>query len=810
MLSHRQCAARKPVLLACVDTARLVAGGPVHVSSRHARPTGGDLPTMGATRRKDPLTATKLHWPQAWPPSNRWVRRLLLVVFVCAGAPPGSTQTIGVDATLGHATHSFVPTQALGAAIDRLPYNATDKLFVEPVLKQVLSAGWQMVSYRQNTELHVEAWHWNPQGTWSDSAGKGYFTGSAMPTEIIRHSFGYPLPHRGVTRNDGTETRGYSRLTDGDLNSYWKSNPYLSQAFTGEDDSLHPQWVILDLASKQAINAIRVAWAEPYARRYLVQYWTGEDPIKLPTKGVWQTFPGGKVANGNGGTVTVLLGSTPTTVQFIRVWMTESSNTCDTHGREDRRNCVGYAVRELYVGTLTSDGKFHDLARHTPDQDQTATYCSSGDPWHEPSDLEEKAGDQVGLDLFFTSGFTRGLPAMIPISMLYGTPEDSAAEIAYLERRGYPISYVEMGEEPDGQDMLPEDYAALYLQWATAIHRVDPSLKLGGPVFTGVNKDIEIWPDPDGITSWTARFINTLKRHRRLGDLAFFSFEHYPYEPCKISWSSLYDEPTLVTHILEVWRDDGVPPGVPMFITESNIAWQSSEAFVDNFGALWLADYVGAFLTAGGDAVYYFHYLPLGVHPGCNESPGTFGMFTADSNYQVQSYTSQYFASQLINLDWVQPGNGVHRTFPAASDIRDAAGNVLVTVYALLLPDDRWSLLVVNKDQENQHMVRVSFHDSENNTDSSFSGPVEVTSFGSAQYRWHPTDTGGSADPDGPAKRATIMATPATTYLLPEASVTVIKGIIVRAKLQTVNVDSDSPGLDLDPTRSSNSQPGHR
>ena len=72
---------------------------------------------------------------------------------------------------------------------------------------------------------------------------------------------------------------------------------------------------------------------------------------------------------------------------------------------------------------------------------------------------------------------------MMPVAMLYDTPDNAAAEIAYLEKRHYPISYVEMGEEADGQDMLPEDYAALYLQWATAIHRVDPKLKLGGPSF---------------------------------------------------------------------------------------------------------------------------------------------------------------------------------------------------------------------------------------------------------------------------------------------------------------------------------------
>src|SRR5580704_8056939 len=638
------------------------------------------------------------------PRSMGTARKFVLVAGILAFASISlHAQTIRVDAAPEHSRNSIVPSRALGAVIDRLPYGATDKLFVDPMVKEVLSAGWGTLSYRQNTELHMEAWHWNPAGTWSDPAGKGYFTGSATPGDFVRHSYGYPLPHRGVTHDDGTDMVGYSRLTDGDTNTYWKSNPYLTQAYTGEDDSLHPQWVFLDLSSRQDISAIRIAWAEPYAKKYLVQYWTGEDPIKKPTVGVWQTFPAGAVSDGKGGTATIQLATTPVSAQWVRVLMTQSSNTCDTHGSADRRNCLGYAIREIYLGTTTADGKFHDLIRHTPDQDQTATYCSSVDPWHEPSDLDEKAGDQVGLDLFFTSGFTRGLPAMVPISMLYGTPEDSAAEIAYLERRGYPVSYVEMGEEPDGQDMLPEDYAALYEQWATAIHRVDPAVKLGGPVFTGVNKDIEVWPDPEGITSWTARFINALKRHGRLGELAFFSFEHYPYEPCKMSWSSLYDEPQLVTHILQVWRDDGVPPGVPMFITESNLAWQSSEAFVDILGGLWLADYVGAFLTAGGDGVYYFHYLPLGVRPGCNESPGTFGMFTTDPNYQVQHYTSQYFASQLINQDWVEPGNGVHRTFPAESDIRDAAGHVLVTVYAALLPGGRWSLLVVNKDQENQH-----------------------------------------------------------------------------------------------------------
>ena len=61
--------------------------------------------------------------------------------------------------------------------------------------------------------------------------------------------------------------------------------------------------------------------------------------------------------------------------------------------------------------------------------------------------------------------------------------------------------------------MVPEDYAELYLQWATALHKVDPKLKLGGPIFTGVNEDIKVWPDAQGRTSWLGRFLNYLKAH---------------------------------------------------------------------------------------------------------------------------------------------------------------------------------------------------------------------------------------------------------------------------------------------------------
>jgi hypothetical protein len=711
---------------------------------------------------------------------NRSSFTVVLALIVSNSVATGVAQTVRVDATPSHVANTFSPLYALGSTVDRIPSNATDTFFRADQIKQILSAGWGVVSYRQNTDLFVQAWHWNPNGKWSDRSGKGYFVGNAIPTkQMIRHSYGYSLPHRGFTRNNGTEFDGFSRLDDGDLESYWKSNPYLTSTFTGEDDTLHPQWVVIGLPQKETVNAIRIAWAEPYARAYRVQYWDGDsDAMDAQDKGIWKTFASGDITNAKGGTPTLHLDPSGVSTRFVRVLMTESSNTCDTHGPSDRRNCVGYAIRELYLGSMDDAGNFKDLLHHSPDQKQTLTLCSSVDPWHQPSDLyvapdRMESGDQPGLDLFFTSGITRGLPAIIPIAMLYSTPEDAAAEMTYIKKRAYPVSYIEMGEEADGQYMLPEDYASLYLQFATALHRVDPAFKLGGPVFEGVTEDIKAWPDAKGKTSWFGRFLDYLRAHDRLQDLAFMSFEHYPYDGCETPWENLFQEPELITHIMQVWRDDGLPPRVPMLDTETNA--HGGEAAVDIFGALWLADSFGGFLAAGGKSTHYYHALPYSPpHPICENSWGTYHMFMVDKNYQIRQRTSQFFAAQLITQQWAEPVNADHHLFRATSDVKDSEGHLLVTAYALERPDGRWSLMLINKDHDHAHQVQVVFYDG---TQSRFlMGPVSSITFGKAQYQWHAAGKNGYAEPDAQPVTSTLTGNRTTLYTLPAASLTILRG----------------------------------
>jgi F5/8 type C domain len=700
----------------------------------------------------------------------------LLVAILVAGASgqqeqPAAPAILHVDATPAHVVNSFDPDSALGSSIDVLSRRDIDYVYSPHIVQEALSAGWGPITYRNNTELRMAAWHWNENGAWSDAAHRsGYFTGSTELKEPIRYILAYALPHRGFATSGDRPVAG-PNLT------YWKSNPYLTSKFTGESDALHPQWVVLDLKAEKPVNAVRIAWADPYAVTYQVEYWVGGDALDFDfgPKGEWKQFPLGTVKNAKGGTINLKLADAPVSTRFVRIWMTGSSNTCDEHGAEDVRNCVGYAIQQIEAGATDGTGNFVQAAKAMGEA--LDTYCvSSIDPWHSAEDVNDSGYYQhSGFDLFFTSGLTNGLPAIVPVTMLYGTPDDAAAQIAYIEKRGYRIGYSEMGEEPDGKHALPEDYGALYLQWATALHKVDPNLKLGGPVFEGVNEDIHVWPDAQGRTSWMGRFVDYLKAHGRLSELAFVSFEHYPFEPCTITWKTLYTEPQLMKHILQVWRDDGVPKDVPLMVTENHLAAQLTGPMTTIFAALWLADNVGSFFEGGGAAFYHSPIQPQGLQNSCL-GWASWSNFVSNEHYDIKGYTSPYFAAHMINLEWAQHRAGVHYMFPSSVDVKDSEGNALVTSYALRRPDGNWSIMLVNRDETSPHNLRVVFNDGRSKRELSFAGPVTSVTFGSEQYVWINDGLNSHADPDGPPVATSLMATPQTVFTLPKASITVLRG----------------------------------
>ena len=184
----------------------------------------------------------------------------LNVGALLAQTPPDAI--VHVDTTPSHQINSFDPDSALGSSLDVLSRRDIDRVHTPHIVQESLSAGWGPITYRNNSELRMAAWHWNPNGSWSDAAHQGgYFTGSTELKNPIRYILSYALPHRGFATSGDRPVQGPNLL-------YWKSNPYLTSKFTGESDALHPQWVIVDLQSEKQISAARILWVSPFAKTY--------------------------------------------------------------------------------------------------------------------------------------------------------------------------------------------------------------------------------------------------------------------------------------------------------------------------------------------------------------------------------------------------------------------------------------------------------------------------------------------------------------------------------------------------------------
>ncbi|HJP69076.1 MAG TPA: discoidin domain-containing protein, partial [Sphingomicrobium sp.] len=533
----------------------------------------------------------------------------IMFLWACSSHSPPCTIVI----ESGHAPLNVIrPDRAIGGAIDGLPAGEVEMLFTQHNITAIQTAGLRPISYSLRTELAIDAWHWGEEGSWSDPAHhQGYWTTSDHPRRPVLTGWGYKLPRRGDSI-DQAEDNGYSRLDDGDPRTFWKSNPYLDYELS--HFSSPPQWVAVDLGRPQAISAAKIVWAKPHATQYRVQYWTAADPYD--DEGHWRDFPAGNRHDGVGGVAQLRLAVRPIVTRFVRILLEKSSHRAPA-GAGDIRDRLGFAIGEVGFGKWDNNS-FKDVVRHAPDgAAQTQITVSSTDPWHRESDRDLNA-EQPGFDRIFRSGLTAGAPVVVPVGILYDTPENAAAEFRFLLRRGYPVRQVEMGEEPDGQNVRPDDFAALYRQFAAAIRAVDPKVELGGPNLQDAISDT--WLDDAPDRSWTRRFLAGISKGTR-PDLDFFTFEYYPYDtPCGNIDEKLVGAADILRNDLTRLRQDGVPTSIPWVITEYGFSAFSGRAEVELPGALFDAGMLARFFAAGGSAAYLLGYGPDRLYPpdqGC-------------------------------------------------------------------------------------------------------------------------------------------------------------------------------------------------
>jgi F5/8 type C domain len=717
---------------------------------------------------------------------RKWLCKTLLIpaALQCAFAVQthGNEKPLTVSAIVSADTpvNRLIPTEALGAGIDGHEKGDCAEMFTDKNIAEMLSAGLGPLSYRLRTELGSEVWHWNPRGTWSDPVHNcGYWTSDDSVDEAINVSYGYRLPRRGNTIDQANDD-GYSRMADGDSNSFWKSNPYLDSHFTGEPEEAHPQWVVIDLGAPKLINAIRIHWGTPYATRYRVEYWPGDDPMHLQPDDDddWQPFATGTIADAHGGSELVRLAERPRPVQFVRMLISRSSHI-SAENSGDIRDSLGFAIREIELGKLNKDGRFHDHVRHAPDRHrQTIIYTSSTDPWHRAEDLNPST-EQPGLDFVLRSKLTNNLPVLVPVGVLYDTPENAAAEIQYLLRRNYSVEGIELGEEPDGQWVAPEDYAALYAGLARRLAELKSPLKVGGPSLQNFEDELLTWANASGNRSWMNRFLGYIRGAKVRFD--FFSFEFYPFDNiCADAAPQLLEIPHRLAAMMRSLRRDGVPADIPWLMTEYGYSVFAGRPEVDIEGALFNADTVGVFLSLGGAKPYLYGYEPNYLQDELKCSWGNLMMLQLRPKSNQLNRLSTYYTAQLLMKEWMQPVSEQHEIFRAATkqaknDTRGVT-RPAVTAYAVRRPDKQWALLAINKNPKRAAQLNVQFTLPGAKQPLSFIGRVDVIQFSRQQYAWR--DDGPNGHPIRSLSPAQFAREASATYELPPYSLTVLRGKI--------------------------------
>jgi hypothetical protein len=680
--------------------------------------------------------------------------------------------TVRIDTFRGPVAE-FLPDEAFGAALDGQKEGELGRIYTADNLRKMQSARLRKITYRLRTELSIEAWHWSEQGTWSDDEHhQGYWTSSDSANQTILISHGYRLPRRGNTFDQGRND-GYSRLTDDDETTFWKSNPYLDHHYTGESDALHPQWVVIDLGRSRPIDAIRIDWGEPYARRFQVQYWVSPvDDFEKSEEGEWQNFPSGLFFSATSVSSPLRLVEDPVQARYVKILLLESSETA-LPGCSDIRDALGFAIREISLGIIDSAGQFQDAIIHAPSNKiQTVVYTSSTDPWHRAIDVDPNT-EQPGFDLVFGSGLSNGLPVLVPVALLYDTPENAAAEIRFIQARGLSVRQVEMGEEPDGQYVSPEHEAALYLQFATALHKIDPKIALGGPSFQ--NGIVYTGFDVDQTKSWLERFLAYLRDHDRLEDYEFLSFEWYPFDDlCQRPSRQLLDQPQQLAEVFAAFRREGVSDSIPRIISEYGYSAFVGRTLVELPSALLNADIVGKFLSLGGKTAYLYGYEPSRPTNQVKRCAGygKWMLFEADSTGRARWPMPIYFAARLLTEAWAQPVDKRHRVYVASSDVRDHRGRQIVTAYVLRRPDQRWSVLLVNKDAQHAYSVKIAFSPGRSLVPA-FTGESEVFQYSRQQFVWKASELHGHPVETQSPRHFRVINSEVT---LPPFSLTVVRG----------------------------------
>ncbi|MBC8371072.1 MAG: hypothetical protein H8E25_13820, partial [Planctomycetes bacterium] len=195
-----------------------------------------------------------------------------------------------------------------------------------------------------------------------------------------------------------------------------------------------------------------------------------------------------------------------------------------------------------------------------------------------------------------------GTEAMVTVNVGSGTPQVAAEWVKWANlKEGYGVRYWEVGNElngdwelgyrlPDGSSMTGTIYAQRFVEYAKAMHAVDPSIQLGGPACSDLALD----------------FVEELIRDG--GDAVdFVSIHAYPVgvntRDSAKKFAAIEDLRTAVDKI-DGWIEKYQPERadeIEIGISEWNIKVNEDRDTADLISALWSAIWIGTLFEEGVD-----------------------------------------------------------------------------------------------------------------------------------------------------------------------------------------------------------------
>lgn len=612
-------------------------------------------------------------------PPRSLIRHAILLIWapILVAATP-VTRSGELRLLPNHILAVFRPVEAFGVAVDGGTFAETGALFNPENVSAIRAAQFKSVSYRLRTELAGQVWHWSSYGRWSDQEHqRGYWVGDSAQDDNHELSFGYRLPRRGNSRDEANDD-GFSRIDDGDVATFWKSNPYLDPKLDGI--GIEQQWVIVDLGRKLRIDTAQIHWAEPYAAQFRLQRWDGSDQYD----GNWRDLT--PAMSGHPGAQSFAFG--PADTRFVRILLDRSSHVTMTAG-QDPRDAMGYAISELGLGVTPKGSAFRDYVHHdTSGARQTQITVSSTDPWHRQVDRDSDSVQPSPVALHARTLFAG--PFMIPLGLITDTPENAVAELHYLRRRGLPIDRVELGEEPEGQLAPPRMVAALYHRMALRLAREYPRISIGGPSLIDPAADTTL---DDKDESWTKAFLQSLRSSPHSSPIAFLSTELYPVENLCAPPARMLDEAARSPiKMVERFREDGASQ-LSAVITEYGLSPYGGKALLGIVSALADAEILAKSLSQGVVRMYLYGTSPTSAVRGERRCAGwgNLTFWKSDRFGHILSRSIRLRVFQALRDRWSNQNDAQEELLAVAGA---PAG---IDAFALRREDRSVSMLLVNR-----------------------------------------------------------------------------------------------------------------